>query len=221
MRRANAAALALMAAASMSVAGCVPALLAGGVVGYGVAQERTTRDILSDNDIGIVISTELLAASPSLFHRVSVNVNEGQVVLTGGVTNPEDIHRASQIAWSVPGVVSVSNELVPDQRASASRFASDLWITSQLRARLIRDMDIRSINYTIDTHDSVVHLTGVARTQSELQAVTAHAAQVPGVREVFSHVRTINDPARLTPSQRRQPRSPNDAVTAAAPASSL
>jgi osmotically-inducible protein OsmY len=192
-------------------AGCIPASLvtASSVAGYAVTQERSTKDVLADNDIGITINGALLTESPSLFRRVAVDVKEGRVVLTGGVDTVTAKIRASELAWSVPGVVSVSNEIIPEQRASASRYANDVWISSQVRAFFIADQAIRSVNFTIDTHDAVVHLTGIALTTDEVQAATAAAARVPGVREVVSHVLTVNDPRRLVPAARPEPISPN------------
>lgn len=196
--RALAAPLAL-ALSAVALSGCGPAILAGvgGVTGLGVAQERTTKQALSDAEIGLSINTRLGEYSGELFRRVAVDVTEGRVVLIGGVVNPADADRAVEIASSVPGVKDVTSEIMVDQQASASRYAGDVWITTQVRTRLLGDARIASFNYDIDTHDGVVHLTGVSRTQRELERVAAHAAAVPGVREVVSHVVPIDDPRRV------------------------
>ncbi len=179
--------------------GCGPAIVAGvaGTAAYGVAQERTTKQALTDHEIAMSINARLGEHSGALFRRVAVDVTEGRVVLIGGVENPADAARAVEIASAVPGVVSVADEIVPDQAASATRYAGDVWITTQVRARLTGDRRIASLNYTVDTHDGVVHLTGVARSPRELDRVAAHAAGVPGVRQVVSHVVQLNDPQRL------------------------
>jgi osmotically-inducible protein OsmY len=202
--------------AALGATGCAPLVVAGAgtAAGYAVTQERSTRDLLADNDIGITINNMLLAESATLFRRIAVDVTEGRVVLTGGVDSVADSVRASEIAWSAPGVVSVTNEIVPEQRASATRYANDVWITSQVRARFIANESIRSVNFTIDTHDGVVHLTGIARSAGELEAATATASRVAGVRQVVSHVLSINDPRRLAPSTRPQPISPNSSAEA-------
>lgn len=196
--RAPAAPLAL-ALAALALTGCGPAIVAGvgATAGLGVAQERTTKQALTDAEIGLSINSRLGDYSGELFRRVAVDVTEGRVVLIGGVVNPADADRAVEIASSVPGVKDVTSEIVVDQPASATRYAQDVWISTQIRTRLLGDTRIASFNYDIDTHDGVVHLTGVSRTARELERVTAHAAAVPGVREVVSHVVPIDDPRRV------------------------
>jgi osmotically-inducible protein OsmY len=186
------------ALAALTAAGCGPAIVAGAgsVVGLGVAQERSTRQALTDNEIAMSINARLAEHSGALFRRVAVDVTEGRVVLIGGVNDAADADRAVEIASAVPGVVEVTNEIVADQPASATRYAGDVWISTQVKTRLIGDGRIAWQNYDVDTHDGVVHLTGVARTARELERVAAHAAAVPGVREVVSHVVPLDDPRR-------------------------
>lgn len=189
---------ALAAAALAILSGCVPALIAGtgAVVGTGVAQERTTRDALDDIETETSINNALLNESGSLFRRVSVEADEGRVLLTGSVPSPQESIRATEIAWAAPGTREVINELEIAERGNASAFAEDLWITTQLRSRLLGDPQIASINYSIEAYDGVVHLIGIARSQAELERATGHAAAVPGVRQVVSHVLLIDDPRR-------------------------
>lgn len=191
----------------LGVSGCGPAIVAtaGAVTGMAVVQERSLKDSLTDTEIGLSINNSLLNESGELFRRVGVDVNEGRVVLTGGVEAPVSSVRASEIAWATPGVVSVDNEIMVDQQASAQRYGRDVWISSQVRARMVGDADVMSLNYSIETHDGVVHLTGLARSEAELVRVTHHAASVPGVREVVSHVLTIGDPRRTPPAATRTP----------------
>lgn len=192
-------------------AGCAPALIvaAGGATAVAVSQERTVRDRLTDNEIAISIGNALMNESGTLFRRVSVNVYEGRVVLTGGVADAAQSVQAAEIAWATPGVLAVSNEIMTDQAASSRRFAQDVWISTQVRARLLADERVLSTNYSVETHDGVVHLTGVARSPEELDRATRQAAMVTGVREVVSHVLSIDDPRRRPPTpQPTPPRTP-------------
>jgi osmotically-inducible protein OsmY len=201
----------VLAALVPLTAGCVPAAIvaAGGATAVAVSQERTVRDRLTDNEIGLSINNALLNESGTLFRRVGVDVQEGRVVLTGGVADTAQSVRAAEIAWATPGVVAVSNEIMTDQAASSRRYAQDVWITTQVRARLLSDDRIASTNYSVETHDGVVHLTGLARSPEELERATRQAALVSGVREVVSHVLAIDDPRRRPPTpQPTPPRTP-------------
>jgi osmotically-inducible protein OsmY len=203
----------MLGAAAAALSGCVPAVLvgAGTMTSVAISEERSTRDALSDNEIGLSINNRLLGESGELFRRVGVDVKEGRVLLTGGVRRPQESVRAAEIAWATPGVGAVTNEIVVDQQPSAQRYAEDVWITSQVRARFLADPQIASVNYSVETHDGVVHLTGIARSDAELARATRQAAAVPGVRQVVSHVLSINDP-------RRRPPAPPGAVAAPDPA---
>jgi osmotically-inducible protein OsmY len=73
-----------------------------------------------------------------------------------------------------------------------------MWIATQLRAKLLSDVDVNAINYNIETINQTVHLIGIARNEGELQRVVEIASKVPGVKKVVSHVLTKNDERRVT-----------------------
>lgn len=185
------------AAACATLAGCVPTVAAlGTVTATGVVQERTTRDALTDIEIETTINNSLLNHSGELFRRVGVEVVEGRVLLSGAVSRTADSVKASEIAWSAQGVREVANELTINGDPSLGRYSEDLWITAQLRGRLIAEEGIDSVNYTIETHRGVVYLTGLAESPRELERVTRMAASIKGVQKVVSHVLSIDDPRR-------------------------
>ncbi len=189
-----------LCAAAVALAGataCAPLVIgAGAVTGLSVAQERGTRDALTDFDIQANINGNLLNHSGELFRRVGVESIEGRVLLTGAVSRHDHSLKATEIAWAAPGVREVTNELIIDGDPSFRRFSEDVWITTQLNARMIADPQIASINYTIETHRGVVHLLGLARSEPELERLANLAASVPGVKQVVSHVLVIDDPRR-------------------------
>jgi osmotically-inducible protein OsmY len=189
-----------LCAAAVALVGsgaCAPLVIgASALTSVGVAQERSTRDAFSDFDIQAHINGHLLDQSPELFRRVGVESVEGRVVLTGAVSRHDHALKATEIAWTAPGVKSVTNELTIDGDPSFRRFSQDLWITTQLNAKMLGDPQVASINYTIETHRGVVHLLGLARSEPELERVTRLAASIPGVTQVVSHVLVIDDPRR-------------------------
>jgi osmotically-inducible protein OsmY len=178
--------------------GCAPAIVAtgAGVAVAGVAQERTTRDALTDIEIETTVNNNLLNHSPELFRRVGVDVVEGRVLLSGAVSRQADSVRASELAWAAEGVREVANELTIAGDPGVRRYSEDLWITTQLRGKLIADTRVQGLNYTIETHRGVVYLTGLARSPQELRTVTEIAASIEGVDRVVSHVLSIDDPRR-------------------------
>jgi osmotically-inducible protein OsmY len=184
---------------------CVPAIMACAPVAVGTAgvvmtrsvmQERTTKDALKDTDIKLSLNRRLLGHSTQLFSDVSTDVVEGRVLLTGTVPTREDKVTATQLAWDIPGVTSVEDDLTVAEDAGTMAYFEDAWISNQLRVALLGDGQVSSVNYNVETVDKVVHLTGLARSREELSKVIAHASDTPGVARVVSHVLTIDDPRR-------------------------
>lgn len=184
------------------LASCGPSVLvgAGAVVTRTVLEERSTMDALQDTEIQLGLNNRMLNHSAELFDDVSTSVVEGRVVLKGSVPRREDKITATRLAWETPGVAKVADELVVKEDSGAVDYVEDAWISNQIRLGLLTDAQVSSVNYTVETVDRVVHLTGLARSPRELRIVIDHAATIPGVERVISHVLTIDDPRRQVTS---------------------
>ncbi len=191
--------LAAMAAVSVSLSGCGAVLLAGaGTVGArSILEERTTMSALEDAEIQLALNNRYLNHSGRLFHKISTDVQEGRVVLTGAVPTRQDKIDALTMAWEVPGVVSVTDEIQVGEGEGVAGYAEDAWISTRLRTALLTDLDIQSQNYNVETVGRVIHITGLARSPEELNLVLAHAQGISGAQKVVSHVLTIDDPRRV------------------------
>ncbi|MEM7267722.1 MAG: BON domain-containing protein [Pseudomonadota bacterium] len=193
-------ALAIALTASIFTAGCTGAGIlvgAAATTGVSVAQERTTRQALTDAEISIRINNALLNEDAALFRDVSLEVVEGRVLLTGAVETPEDRIRAAEIVWATPDVIELLNEIQVGDGGGVQGFAEDVWISAQLRTALLTDVDVNAVNYNIETIGGTVHLIGVAKTEEELVHVVEIARGVPGVKQVVSHILTKNDERRV------------------------
>lgn len=191
--------LAMAVGASLTLSACGPTIVvgAGTVVTRSVLQERTTGQALTDVEIEVSVQNNLGNHSGELFRDVLVDVHEGRVVLTGSVPRREDQIEATKATWAVPGVVEVADELTVQEDSGTGPYLNDVWISNQIRYHLLTDLDVRSVNYNITTVDNVVHVTGLARSEKELQQVLAYASSVSGVSRVVSHALTIDDPRRI------------------------
>jgi osmotically-inducible protein OsmY len=179
---------------------CTPLGMAvggGAVVARSVVQERTTMDALRDTEIKLSINNALLNHSQSLFGDVSVDVIEGRVLLTGSVPTREDKIAASRIAWETEGVTAVEDEITVEEDSGTKAYLTDVRISNTLRIKLLADVNVSSVNYNVETINRVVHLTGLAKSNEELDRVIRHAQSVKGVERVVSHVLTIDDPRRV------------------------
>lgn len=154
-----------------------------------VAEDRSMKRVRDDAAIKIDINTKLLADKyRDLFLEVSTNVYEGQVMLTGTVLTAGERRRATLLASEVEGVKRIFNEVqVAD--GSLEGTASDLWIETKLKARLVGEGGVRSINYRWRAVNGVVYFIGAARSRKELVRVIEIARDTRGVGKVVTHVR--------------------------------
>ena len=188
---------AALVAVALLGSGCTGALIgAGATAGVTVAQERSVADAIDDAAIHVDIDRRLLEKHESLFRKVGVEVVEGRVLLTGSVPQPENRIDAVRITWQVDGVREVIDEIQVTDKSGIVDYAKDVWITTQLRTKMLTDTEVSDINYNIETVNGVIYLMGIAQDQSELDRVTNYAREIPGVRQVKSHVRLKNDPRR-------------------------
>ena len=191
-----AACLALCLAAT-ALSGCAPILGAGAVVGVTAAEERGLRGRASDLSIEAQIVDAHIKDGIRMLTAVGVEVYEGRVLLTGATENQALADRAVQIAWAVPGVQAVMNE-IQITSSGAADFAHDAWISAQLTSKLALDKDILSINYSVETVNRIVYLIGIAQNRDELDKVVAHANNIQYVTKVVNHVRIKQPSAPAT-----------------------
>lgn len=185
-------------ASSLSVSGCAALFLgAAATTGIVAAQERTVGEAVDDATIRAELNARLLDTDADSYQHISTESVEGRVLLTGVLTNPNQKNQVINIARSIQGVREVIDEIRIAEKVGFIDTANDVWITSQLRARLVADKNIMSINYTIETMDKIVYLIGVAQNERELTRVVNYARRTKGVQQVVSHVLTRNDPHRL------------------------
>ena len=203
-RAGRAAALALVLAASLSLAGCADVIIgAATTTGLAVAEERTVGDAVKDLTIQAELNHLFFQDDLDLYNDVSISVMEGRVLLKGSVPTHEDRIRAGWVARQAARAEEVINELQVTGEGGLLDYAQDRWISMKLRTRLLLDLDVLSVNYDIETVNGTVYLFGIAQDEDELEQVKAHARSVGGVERVVSHVIMKDDPRRPLPSDAR------------------
>ena len=181
-----------IAGIGLGIGGCTPVgVVVGAGAGAGVAasQERGFKGAMNDTEIRLQINDLWFQESITLYRKVNLQVQEGKVLLTGNVPDPETRLNAVRLAWQAHGVREVINEIEVTDKSSLTDSAQDVWITTQLKAKLLIDSEVSSINYSIETVNQVVYLMGVAQSQAELDRVIGHAKNISYVRRVVNYMR--------------------------------
>lgn len=208
--------MAIMLVGLGGLAACSPIGTAVGVAATTInlaTQERGLVTGVDDNITWIGINQRLLEKDQYLFQKVSLQVHEGRVLLTGFVQKPEHRVEATYIAWQSSGVREVMNEIKIGRALDAGDYTEDAWLIQRLRLKLMADRQIRANNFSIDCIRSTIYLMGVAQDAAERQRVVDHARDIAYVRDVVNRVRLVTDP--LPPIPDIKPVPPKAPVMAA------
>ncbi len=192
--------LAAMVLAFAATTACSPigmAVGAGATAATAAFQERPVGQALNDTEIKLGLNDRLLKSDSGLFSRVSTTVIEGRVMLTGLVEKDADRAEAGRLAWTVPDVREVINEIEVADKSTLETLPADEWIATKLKARLLTDFDVSDINYSTDVVNGSVYILGIGRDPAEIDRVANHARDINGVRRVVMHAITKDDPVRM------------------------
>lgn len=209
------------AIAALGVSSCAPvgvAMGAGATLGIAASQEGGIESAADDLRIKTLISEKWFSHNVDTFRKLKVTVDQGRVLITGVVQNPDERVEAVRLAWQVKGVKQVINEIRVANSEGIKGFVTDGWITTRLRTTITFDSTIQSINYSIDTVQGTVYLMGVSENQAELDRVIHHARSIPGVREVISYVKPRGQRVEDTYSPTLTPSSSTQAPETTGPA---
>ena len=185
----------LVLALTVQLAGCVGIQLN--------PQERNFLAAVDDLNIQTEFNARLIGESGALFANVNSTVIEGRLHITGTVPAQADRQKVTRIAWTIPAVKEVVNDIEVTSETGLVEAARDRWITAQLRALMIGDSRIRDSNYAIDTENSIIYLNGIAQNREELERVMGYAKSVTEARQVVSYVIMKDDPRRVSNRQDR------------------
>ena len=189
--------LILLLLGALPLSGCGSLLIGAATTGGAVAvQERSIGDAVDDLTIRTELNQLFFEDNVDLLQSVSFNVIEGRVLLKGAVERQEHRIHALELAWKASGVREVINEIQVTDQGGIVNYARDTWISTQLRAEILFDVDILSINYNLEAVNGVIYLVGIAQHQAELDKVVDHARRIEGVKQVVSHVVMRDDPRR-------------------------
>ena len=175
---------------------CAPIVGTVGMFSLGAAsKEKGIGTALNDTIIKTKISNLIFKKDPSLIADTKITVNNGSVLFTGKVSKPETRIQFTKIAWSVKGVNEVNNEIQISNTSSLRNIARDISSMGEIRARIMTDKKINSINFSIDVVNDIAYLSGVASNVEEMGLVKAHASSARFIKEVYNYI-TLTDDTR-------------------------
>ena len=168
---------------------CAPIVGTVGVVSLGAAsKEKGLGTTLNDSLIKTKISNLIFKFDEELIANTKIFVNNGSVLFTGKVKIPNDKIQFTKAAWTIKGVREVNNEIQITDTTSIKNIARDIASLSEIRARLMADKSINSLNYSIDVVNDKAYISGVANNEAEMNLVKNHASSTRFVKEVYNYI---------------------------------
>ena len=171
--------------------GCIaPFIMGGAAAGAMVAtREKGIGGTMSDSNLCTKVKMNLYNFNADLHAKISVSVQNQEVLLTGVVQDASWSQEAERLAKSVNDVKNVINNIETEGEEGLGSMTSDSWITTRVRSSLLFEKDLYSLNYTVETVNGVVYLTGVGQDETEINRVAEVARNVGGVKKVVNHVK--------------------------------
>ena len=167
-----------------------------GVLGTGVSIALDPRSFGTQIDDSIMqqnLRAKLLSTDKRYIISVKTKILDGRIFLTGKVNSVEDKLKLTKLAWEIKGARSVNNDLQIKEKFDFKRSAKDLLITSQLRAALISNKKIKSVNYNIDTYKKKIYIYGISQNKTERDEVIKEAKQILDVKDVTTSIFLVDD----------------------------
>jgi len=170
-----------------------------GVFGTGVSVALDPRTLGTQIDDSIMqknLQARLAITEKKYLIQLSVKVLDGRIFLNGKVDEPEEKLRITKMAWETKGARSVKNNIAIKQKFSFKNVAKDILITSQLRAALIFNKNVKAANFNIDTINQKTYVFGIAHSENEKKEIIQEAKQIVDLKELVTSILLISDLSR-------------------------
>ena len=174
---------------SFALTSCIETAVGLGTAAVAASTtEKGFSTSVSDTVIEAKLTDKFIKNDASLFTRVESSVSNGAVLITGKLDTQDQKILATRLAWEIKGVKEVINEIQLVSDKSIKTTAKDLAASAQLRAALIGDQEVSSLNYSIDVVNGIVYLSGVAENEKERERVITHAQTLRFAKKVVNYI---------------------------------
>ncbi len=171
----------------------------GGIFGTGVSialDPRTLGTQIDDSIMQKNLLARLALTEKKYLIKLSVKVLDGRIFLGGKVDEPEEKLKITKIAWETKGVRSVKNNIAIKQKFSLINTTKDILITSQLKAALILNKNVKAANFNIDTINQKTYVFGIAHNENEKKEIIQEAKQIVDLDELVTSILMVSDLSR-------------------------
>lgn len=165
--------------------GCAAFFVGAGTAAVVATDKRTAGDMIEDENIELKF-INLLYPNKALSEHSHVNATSynGWLLLTGEAKNPAVKQSIYNLAISIKNVSRVFNELTIATPSSMTTRASDTYITSKIKTRLLANEKTEGYHIKVVTEDGVVYLMGLISQQQSTEVIKV-VKKVSGVQRII------------------------------------
>ncbi|PYE33297.1 osmotically-inducible protein OsmY [Idiomarina fontislapidosi] len=172
--------------------GCAAVAVGAAAVGVSSATDpRTLGTQLDDQAIEMKANAKVGNDNQLKDYRIRVVSYGKQVLLVGQVDSEAQRARAEDVISDTNGIERVFNQIRLASKAGIATQASDTWISSRVRMKLIADDQVDATDVKVVTENGEVFLLGIVD-DAEAERAVDIARNIDGVQKVvkvFSRAR--------------------------------
>ena len=159
-----------------------------GCAGSQKTGENPVTGVVDDSTITSRVNHEMIKDDVVKARQIDVDTVGGHVTLTGVVATREESNRAVQIARNVPAVKSVTNNIQIGERSFGDVWTDNV-ISNKIKAKLIAEPEVRSLNIDVDVYLGVVTLTGIVSTKYQKDRAVQISRSTDGTVKVIDNLK--------------------------------
>jgi hyperosmotically inducible protein len=125
---------------------------------------------------------------------IKTESKDGVVTLTGTVAEASHKSLAQDTVASLPGVISVDNQLQVSGEQPAEH--SDAWISMKVKCALLFHRNVSATGTTVYTKNGIVTLQGEASSMAQKELTTEYAKDIDNVKAVKNEMTIAKTPAK-------------------------
>lgn len=145
---------------------------------------------MDDSAVTSNVKSALMADSTVKPFDLQVETRKGTVQLNGSVDTQAQIDQAISVARGVAGVSAVENSItLRSTSSSLGTKIDDTSVTGRVKAALLADPDVKSLDISVATMNGEVQLTGVVDNQNQIDQATKIARATDGANSIKSDLR--------------------------------
>ncbi|MFZ6766365.1 BON domain-containing protein [Undibacterium sp. Di26W] len=144
---------------------------------------------IDDSVITTKVKTALMADDTVKSMDVKIETRKGEVLLSGFADNQAQIDRSVVVAMTIQGVKKVDNKMsLKEGVQTVGNKIDDSVITTGVKAALLSDAQMKSMDVSVVTRKGEVQLSGFVDSDTQSQRAISIAKGVSGVTSVVNNL---------------------------------